>query len=82
MEHRSGLGSLADRALGVTQYVPRTNQSTHQGLPLATQSGPNSLSVANTAYATSRSTSLSAGLEWVRQGTDSGSKITYIRADG
>lgn len=62
-----------------TQYVPRTNQATHQGLPLGTQSGPNSLSVGNTAYATFRGATVSAGLEWVRMGTDSGSRITDIR---
>lgn len=64
-----------------TQYVPRTNQATHQGLPLANQNGPNTLSVANTAYARFRGASLSAGLEWVRMGTDSGSRVTDIRAE-
>lgn len=62
-----------------TQYVPLTNQATHQGLLLGSQNGPNTLSVAHTAYATFRGASVSAGLEWVRMGTDSGSNVTDTR---
>ena len=62
-----------------TEYVPRSNQATHQGLPLGNQNGPNSLSIGGTGYVAYRNLAFSTGVQWISKGTDSGSFITDYR---
>jgi hypothetical protein len=62
-----------------TEYVPRSNQAMHQGLPLGNQNGPNSLSIGATSYFMYKDFSFSAGVQWIRKGSDSGSFTTDVR---